>query len=117
MGLSLFCTAYSCTSSYSVFITGAGASSVNSSPVASAAILRLLNSSVALAVASTSSTSFGTDFFANTSMGNEMNSEYVFTKSVSLVSSANSSAPSLRWSTMRVPRLSVPASSPPSRIW
>ena len=75
MGLSLLVTVHSWTSSYSVFITGSGASSVNSSPFASASILRLVYSSVFSAVASSSCTCLGTCFFAKTSMGKEMNSE------------------------------------------
>ena len=45
---------------------------------------------VADAVASASSTCLGTDLVAKTSMGNEMNSEYVLTRLVSFSPSANS---------------------------
>ena len=116
MGLSLFVTTNSWTSSYSVFITGSGAASVNSSPLASASIFFLLYSSAALAVASTSSTCFGTDLVANTSMGKEINSEYVLTRFVSLASSANSSAPSLRLNKILVPRAGAASASVASRM-
>mmetsp|Transcript_9859 Transcript_9859/g.36605 ORF Transcript_9859/g.36605 Transcript_9859/m.36605 type:complete len:279 (+) Transcript_9859:871-1707(+) len=117
IGLSLFVTVNSETSSYVVFITGFGSSSSNSVAVASAAILRLLNASISVAVASTSSTCFDTLFLEKISIGKEMNSEYVFTSSVSLVSSANSSAPSFRWRVILVPRFSGAPSSPPLMIW
>ena len=71
---------------------------------------------VADAVASASSTCLGTDLVAKTSMGNEMNSEYVLTRLVSFSPSANSSAPSFSESTILVPRAGGPSASVASRM-
>ena len=104
MGLSLLAVVHSSTCSNSFFFTGLGSGSVNSSPLASASIFFFSHASFKASVEALSSTSFSLVVFAQTSMGKEMNSLYVFTSDDSFSPVENSSHPSLRCKTIFVPR-------------
>mmetsp|Transcript_9082 Transcript_9082/g.20596 ORF Transcript_9082/g.20596 Transcript_9082/m.20596 type:complete len:222 (+) Transcript_9082:1187-1852(+) len=107
IGLSLFAVDQFSTCSYSFFITGLGSGSVNSSPLASASIFFFVHASFNACVDAVSSTSFSLFCLAHTSMGNEINSEYVLTSEESFSPVAYSSHPSFKCRTIFVPRVNA----------